>query len=239
MELTSLLASIPRDEHGIDETRGRDTLASTGVLWAECDKMRALGLGGLTKIAAERVEEYHGLLKDAIAELEHWDPDEDSESDTDSLTSNKENTSSAPPVKASLEQSVKDFPLSPLTALRNRTLAILRIIRVLYPAIVKRRVLTFPNITSSTTAESLPSLSHIRIFDELIDHTKHFTEETDEIAGALYAGDEEDVENRFTVLAGMAKVCLGEIRLGWGGNEDEFTSWVEKWMARLVEVRRG
>ena len=225
MELMSLLASIPRDEHGIDKTRGRDTLASTGVLWAECDKMMALGLGGLTKIAAERVEEYHGLLKDAIAELEHWDPDEDSESDTDSLTSNNEN--------------VKDLSLSPLAASRNRTLANLRIIRVLYPAIVKRRVLTFPNITSSTTAESLPSLLHIRIFDELIDHTKRFTEETDEIAGALYEGEEEEVENRLSVLRGMAKICAEEIRLGWGGNEDEFTSWVEKWMARLVEVKGG
>lgn len=44
------------------------------MLWAECDEILALGSGGVTKVAAQRVEESHGLLKDAVAELEEWDP---------------------------------------------------------------------------------------------------------------------------------------------------------------------
>lgn len=237
MELLSLLTSIPQDEHGIEKTQGRDTLASTGVLWAECDKMVALGSGGLTKLAAERIEEYQGLLKDAIAELEEWNPDEETESDTDSLTSNKGNTS-APPVDTSLESSLQGLSLSPIAALRKRTLAILRIIRVLYPALVKRRILTFTNINSTTTMESLPISSHIRSLDRIVDHTKRFTEETDEVAGTLYAGDEQEVEDRLGVLAQMSKTCVEEVWIGWGGNEDEFTAWAEKWMARLEEVGR-
>lgn len=239
MELLSLLASIPQDEYGIEKTRGRDTLASTGVLWAECDKMVALGSGGLTKIAAERIEEYHSLLKDAIAELEEWDPDEESESDTDSLTSNKGNPSISRPVDASLESSLQGLSLSPIAALRKRTLAILRIIRVLYPALVKRRILTLPNINSTTTVDSLPTSLHIKSLDALVDHTKAFTEETDEVAGALYAGDEEEVDDRLGVLVGMSKTCVGEVRIGWGGNEDEFTTWAEKWVTRLEEVLGG
>ena len=239
MELLSLLGLIPQNEHGIEKTMGRDTLASTGVLWEECDKMTALGSAGLVKIATERVEEYHGLLKDAIAELEHWDPDDDdSESDTDSVTSNKGNASSARPVDASLEKSLQDLAISSITALRTRTLATLRTIRVLYPALVKRRILTFPNIDSSTTAESLPSSWQIRSLDGLIDHTRYFTEETDEVAGALYAGDEEEVDDRLTKLENMSKICVEGLRLGWGGNEDEFTGWAEKWKARLEDVRR-
>lgn len=186
MKLLSLLSSIPQNEHGAKKTLGRDTLASTGVLWAECDKMVALGSGGVTKVAAQRVEEYHGLLKDAIAELEEWDPDEDSESDTDSPPFNKGNTSSPRPTDAPLEQSVQGLSLS-----RKQTLGALRIIRVLYPALVNRRILTFPNINSTATAETLPSSVQIRSLDKPVDHTQQFTEETDEIAGALYAGDEE------------------------------------------------
>lgn len=239
MELQSLLALIPQDEHGIEKTGSRDILASTGVLWAECDKVVALGSGGLTKLAAERIEEFHGLLKDAIAELEEWDPDDESESDTDSLTSNKGTTSSAWPVDASLEKSLQGLTLSPVAALRKRTLVILRIIRLLYPALIKRRILTFSNINSSTTSESLPTSLHIQSLDTLLDHTKQFTEETDEIAGALYAGDEEEVEDRLGNLAEISKICVEEVRIGWGGNEDEFTAWAEKWKARLEEVRRG
>lgn len=238
LELLTLLGSIPQDERGIEKTTGRDTLASTGVLWAECDKMVALGSGGLTKLAAERVEEYHGLLKDAIAEVEEWDPDEESESDAESLTSNKGNTT-AQPIDASLEISLRGLSLSPIAALRKRTLATLRIIRVLYPALIKRRVLTFPNINSTTTAESLPISSHILSMDTLIDYTKQFTEETDEVAGALYAGDEEEVEDRLRELVEISTTCVGETRIGWNGKEDEFTAWAEKWMARLEEIRTG
>ena len=237
MEVLGLLASIPLDVRGFEQTRSRDTLASTGVLWAECDKLVALGSGGLTKIAAERVEEYHGLLKDAIAELEQWDPDEDSESDTDSVTSATGNKSLVKPVDTSLEHSLQVLSLSPIAELRQRTLATLRIIRVLYPALVKRRILTFPNITRTTPAESLPLLPHIQAFDELFDSAKRFTEEADEVAGALYAGDEEEVCDRLKKLAEMSKMCVDGVRLGWSGNEDEFTSWAGKWMARLDEVK--
>lgn len=236
--LLSLLGSIPQDERRIEKTTDRDTLASTGVLWAECDKMQALGSGGLTKLAAERVEEYHGLLKDAIAELEEWDPDEESDSDTESLTFSKGNASTQP-IVTSLEPSLQAHSLSPIAAFRKRTLAMLRIIRVLYPALLKRRILTFPNINSTSTAESLPTFSHILSMDTLVNRTKQFTEETDEVAGALYAGDEEGVEDRLGVLAEMLNTCVEEVRIGWSGKEDEFTAWAEKWSARLEEVRRG
>lgn len=238
MELLSLLGLIPQNEHGVEKT-GRDILASTGVLWAECDKMVALGLEGVTKLAVERVEQYHGLLKDAIMELEQWNPDEDSESDTDSVTSHKSNPSSTYTGDTPLERPLQNLSVSSIAALRKQTLGTLRIIRVLYPALVKRRILTFPTIDSTAKAENLPSSSQIRSMDRLVNHTQHFTEETDEIAGALYAGDEEEVDDRLTKLAEMSKTCVKGLRINWSGHEDEFTSWAEKWMMRLEEVQRA
>lgn len=239
MELLSLLGLIPQNEYGVEKTLGRDILASTGVLWAECDKMVALALEGVTKLAAEKVEQYHDLLKDAIAELEQWDPDEDSESDTDSVASNKSNPSSARPRDTPLERSLQDLSASAIPALRKQTLGTLRVIRVLYPALVKRRILTFPNIDSTAKAESLPSSSQMRSLDRVVNHTQQFTEETDEIAGALYAGDEEEVDDRLTNLAEMSKTCVEGIRIDWSGHEDEFSSWAEKWMMRLEEVKKA
>lgn len=239
MELLGLLGLIPQNEHGVEKTIGRDILASTGILWAECDRMVALGLEGVTKIAAERVDQYHDLLKDAITELEQWDPDEDSESDTDSVASNKSKPSSARAGDTPLGRSLQDLSVSSIAALRRQTLGTLRIIRVLYPAFVKRRILTFPNIDSTAKAESLPSSSQIRSLDRVVNHTQQFTEEADEIAGALYAGDEEEVDDRLTKLAEMSKTCVEGLRMNWSGHEDEFSSWAEKWMMRLEEVRRA
>ena len=239
MELLGLLASIPQNEHGIENTGGRDTLASTGVLWAECDKLVALGSGGLTQVAAERIEEYHGLLKDAIAELEEWDPDDESESDTDSLTSNKGTIPGTQMVDDSLEKSLQSLSLSPIAALRTRALSMLRLIRILYPALLKRRILTFPNINTTTALESLPTPLQVRTLDQIIESTRQFTEETDEVAGDLYAGDENEVDDRLMELANMAKLCVERVRTDWTGKEDEFTGWAEKWMIRLEEVRAG
>ena len=239
MQLLDLLASIPQNEHGIENTGGRDTLASTGVLWAECDKMVALGSGGLTQVVAERVEEYHGLLKDAIAELEEWDPDDESESETDSLTSNKGTIPGTQMVDNSLEKSLQSLSLSPIAALRTRTLSVLRLIRILYPALLKRRILTFTNINTTTTVESLPTPLQVRTLDQLIENTRQFTEETDEVAGDLYAGDEKEVDDRLMELANMAKLCVERARTDWSGKEDEFTGWADKWIVRLEEVRAG
>ena len=235
MELLSLIASIPSDEHGIETSTGRNTLASTGVLWAECDKMVELGSNGLVSLAAQLTEDYHGLLKDAIQELEEWDPDEDTDSDTDSLSSNKQKPASTP-IADDLASAIEDLHISSISSLRKRTLLTLRTVRVIYPALKKRRISTFPNITSASTLESLPTSTQIDALDSLIDQAKGFTDAADEIAGALYEGDVEQVERRLRALRESAEGCAIGVKRGWKGEEDEFTAWAEKWTARLEEV---
>ena len=237
MEVLSLIASIPSDEYGIEMSTGRNTLASTGVLWAECDKMVELASNGLVSLAAQRTEDYHGLLKDAIQELEEWDPDEDTDSDTDSLSSNKQKPASTPTAN-NLASTLEDLSISSVAILRKRTLLTLRTVRVIYPALKKRRISTFPNITSASTFESLATSIQIDALDSLIDQAKGFTDAADEIAGALYEGDEEQVERRLRALRESAEACAIGFKKGWKGEEDEFTGWAEKWAARLEEVGR-
>ena len=237
MELLSLIASIPSDEHGIETSTGRNTLASTGVLWAECDKMVDLASKGLTFLASQRTEDYHGLLKDAIQELEEWDPDEDTDSDTDSLSSKKQKPAFTPTAD-NLASEVGGLYISSIGTLRKRSLLTLRTVRVIYPALKKRRISTFPNITSASTLESLPTPTQIDALDSLIDQAKGFTDAADEIAGALYEGDVEQVERRLRALRESAEGCALGVKKGWKGEEDEFTGWAEKWTARLEEVGR-
>lgn len=237
MELLSLIASIPSDEHGIETSTGRNTLASTGVLWAECDKMVELASKGLISLASQRTEDYHGLLKDAIQELEEWDPNEDTDSDTDSASSNKQKPTSTPTADNPASE-LGELYISSIGTLRKRILLTLRTVRVIYPALKKRRISTFPNITSASTLKSLPMSTHIDTLDSLIDQAKGFTDAADEIAGALYEGDVEQVERRLRALRESAEGCAKGVKKGWKGEEDEFTGWAQKWTARLEEVGR-
>lgn len=238
MELLNLLASIPQNERGI-EPQNRDTLASTGVLWAECNNLVNLASEGVVSLAVQKAAEYHGLLKDAIAELDEWDPEEDSDSDTDtnSLPSSEQKAATKQSSDAStLASSLDDLSLSPMTELRKRSLAKLRTVRVLYPAIQKRRISIFPNITSSTVLDKLPASANIDCMDSTLASLSYFTEAADEIAGSLYDGDEEQVCAKLSSLEARALECAKLVSINWKADDDEFTEWVQKWSERLQEV---
>lgn len=237
--LLNLVSSIPQNEHGVESVR-QDVLASTGLLWADCDKMVQLASTGLVELAKQKLEEWHGLLKDAIEELEEWDPEEEMDPNTDSLSFAIPRPNSAPiSNQRSLASSFEDLSLSPIFALRNRTLTILRTIRVLYPALQKRRVSIFPNINKQTKPENLPTCSQIDGLDSLLSYAQHWTEAADEIAGSLYDGDEQQVEKRLSALCEVAESCVRKYKQDWNGKEDEFAGWADKWIARLEELRVG
>ena len=72
--------------------------------------------------------------------------------------------------------------------------------------------------------------------DDLITYCQLFSEEADELAGALYAHDEGEVDERIGVMKGYARKCLARVRGTWEGGEDEFSEWVGKWLVKLDEI---
>ena len=236
-ELLNLIASIPQDEHGIDP-QSRSTLASTGVLWAECDKLVTLASDGIVALAAQKAEEFHGLLKDAITELENWDPeDEDSDSDTQSTSSIGQEpapvTDFDTPSSAHGQQ-ILSFPT--ILDLRDQSLGVLRTVRLLYPALRKRRISTFTNVTKSTTLNSLPSSAMIEKLDAIMTSTQAFSEAADEVAGALYEEDRAQVLRRLGLIQNETEKCVAITKTDWRGEEDEFSEWIVKWKSRINEL---
>lgn len=239
-ELLNLIASIPQDERGI-EPQSRDVLASTGVLWAGCDDIVTLANSGIISLAIQKAEEYHSLLKDAIEELEQWDPEEEEDvSDTDSLSSRQQITNTTAFGDTTEPGALLEalFVTNNIVELRKRSLSTLRTVRLIYPALKKRRIASFPNITSTTSHEHLPRVEHINRLDAIMLSTQRFTEAADEIAGALYEGGEVQVSELLDALVGEAKQCSTTVTKNWKGEEDDFTAWVGKWSARLEEVNQ-
>jgi hypothetical protein len=189
--------------------------------------MASLASTGLPALAAEELEKYHNLLKDAIAELEGWDPNNDTETDSNSDSEYHVTPSS------SSNTSPSRIPYFVTLALR-----LLRHVRLLYPALKKRRIRSFPPLApdSDYTSSSLPSTSQIKSLDALLTSLSSFSSEADEIAGALYAGDENVVLRQLIALREHAEVCIQDVMKDWQGAEDEFSAWTRKWleMARAM-----
>ena len=237
IELLALVKSIPKNKEAVENLGKEGTLLSTGVLWATCDSLIRVGADGLTSVASDSMKDNQALLQDAIDELDEWDPDEDEEDDDERDEDSK--TAIATPTTSdeeSLANDIQKMNINPLVALKARALKHLRLVRLLYPALGKHRIKTFTNIKSSTAEADLPMPENVRLFDNVVRATQSFTEEADEIAGALYSNDAEETERRVNELMTRARDCVKLSRKGYYGEDDGFTEWAQKWIARSEEL---
>lgn len=217
---SALLATIPQqnNEHSsITHQRRGKTLAATGMLWETCDGMTQLASTGLSTLAIEKLDTSHSLFKDAIAELEEWDPNKDEDDpDTDS------NPDDSDPLPILPSQT---------SHLQNLTLRLLRQIRLLYPAIKKHRLSTFPPLTLlSSSSPPPPSTSQIQTIDITITALTDFSSAADELACALYSHDDKEVLRLLSSLRARAHGCVHSLMMNWRGEEDFFSIWARKWV---------
>ena len=220
LTLVKLLDEIPFDEHGVRDNEGRDTLQYTGQLWESCDFMINLAEKGLTSYAAVKVTEYKELVDDALEELEEW-MNEVPADDKDSFGIPG---MSVPKMNDAARAYVKNV------------LKKLKLIGMLYPPFLKRRVRKFPKINGSTTPEQLPSSKQVADLDTLIAYTQMFQEETDCIAETLYmSGMGKEADIRVGIIIEYAKKALATVSKNWDGENDEFTAWSEKWLVKINE----
>ena len=240
-ELERLLESVSDDGVIRDE---KVTLASTGVLWEQCDILVRVGEMGVVGFVDTKVKGYGELLEDAIGEMEDWDPDRsDSEQDSSDETDDEKGGDAVVRTPTTsederLEQGMQKLDLSTQTILKVRILKHLRLIRLLYPALRKRRVATFPDAMRRTAESTLPSVVQVEKLDMLLMHTRCFSEGADEIAGAMYSNDREGAELQLQQLVARARTCVEISSRGWIGQEDEFSAWIAKWTDRLGELEK-
>ena len=252
-EMALLLGTMAGDEKvlalsgsAVNDEKRRHTLSSTGVIWEVCDTLVALCSDGLVDLAMKKADAYHALIKDAIAELEEWNPDEE-EDDMFSSTSSARSESSqgadsertgASPPTTEMNAMTLTPPATPtpIRQMYDQTLVTLRMIRLLYPALRKRRVQTFPSINLSTSSDQLPTSWQIDAFDNLMKSLRTFSETADEVAGGLYSQDEEQASGGLEFIRILAFECIQDADQSWDRRDDEFTAWAKKWTGRLEEL---
>lgn len=240
-DLLRLLKCVPTEEGRTAKGVGEAALASTGVLWEQCDELISLGETGVKDVVDKRVKGYGELLDDAIAEIDDWDPD-DGENDEDSDEDDNEgggkgNKQSGKPTIATpttsdeeaLEKGVQSLGLSPQIALKAKVLKFLRLLRLFYPALRKRRIETCPNITRTSAKDDMPPAQQVKRLDQLVDFAQQFSEETDELAGALYADESEEIDSKLHAMAVESKKCALLMETDWHDQEDEFCTWLRRW----------
>jgi uncharacterized protein YukE len=105
---------------------------------------------------------------------------------------------------------------------------------MLYQALIKRRLKTYPSVPSSTaTSEangtSDSALTPAQKLDQLMTLLKTIPDTVDDLASAFYDLDQDEAQQTLDKSCDEAKRAAELVKQEWNGTEDEFTAWSEKW----------
>lgn len=205
-------------DEGPAEGERAEVLAATGVVWEACDALVKLCEGGIAGLVVRKAEEWRSVLLDAVEELKEWgedveDDDEDGPEGSDGGFGDEDDIFSAANKLGKEDKELK--------AVLDRSVKKLKMVGVLYQALIKRRLKTFPGGDAEKKA--------IETLEGLMKLLRSIPEQVDDLASAFYDLDEEEAKKMLEKCCEEAKSAAGLVNQSWSGADDEFTAWAAKW----------
>ncbi|KAF8851782.1 hypothetical protein BDZ45DRAFT_600911 [Acephala macrosclerotiorum] len=249
VNLGTLVKAIPLDgkvlsddaRNGTGTVEGNGSLAITGTIWEACDRVIELKKLGVAGLAIKQAEQYRDLLKDALQELQEWGEEDDDDEEQDA--SGDEDLDDA---QAAVDNmfSERHIPKDDPDKIRPRlesSLKRLRLLILMYQAVVKRRFKTLPQLPYLEPPPELKGkaededLGTVSCVDEVLNVMKRLLDITDDLASAFYElnGSEIDKKMDDCFLTSFGGVEL--LMENWKGKEDEFTTWARKFQVAMKE----
>jgi hypothetical protein len=198
------------------------TLASTGQVWETCDALAALERLGIAGCVTKKAQEYRDMLKDAIEELKEWGEDEDDQ-DEGFVGSDDEGDNDS--IEDMFSGNRLPAHRQDLKELLETSLKKLKLIDILFQALLKRRLKTFVVNEPPIRDEE----KRLRRVDDLLARLKASSEAVDDLANAFYELDAEHAQEDLDGIVKDAQATAENMNKSWNGFEDEFTVWVTKW----------
>ncbi|KAF1837070.1 hypothetical protein BDW02DRAFT_189853 [Decorospora gaudefroyi] len=212
------------------EAEKQQVLSATGVVWEACDALIKLCDDGVVGLVVRKAQEYRAVLLDAVEELKEWGEDVEDEDE-----GGVEGSSDEDEIFGASNKLGKDD--KELKALLDTSVKKLKMVGMLYQALIKRRLKTYPasSIAESTAAATngTATASPSRILDDLMVRLKSIPEMVDDVAGAFYDLDEEEARRTLGKCYSEAKCVAELVRYNWSNADDEFTAWSGKWVSAL------
>ncbi|KKK25156.1 hypothetical protein AOCH_002792, partial [Aspergillus ochraceoroseus] len=218
---------------------GKDTVTgAAGRVWDACDVLVDVAGKGVIGFVIRRVEQYRDLVRDAVEEIEEWDPDEEGDEFFDELLGDEGEKNDADDEEEEEEEEEDDedddqASKEALHAQKKSTLRVLKPIAQIYPVIISNRL-----------TKASGSLGDVRKLEALMGDLQHIPEHVDEVAGALYEADLEKAGQFLRKARDCASNAINSVVWPGNGKEtgeqigDKFTTWSNTWMKVMEEVSK-
>jgi hypothetical protein len=227
-------------DDGPTEAERQDVLAATGVVWEACDNLLKICQDGVVGLVVKKAEQFRGVLKDAIEELQEWgeDVEEEDEDKAEASDDDGDGFGDEDEIFGAANKLGKGD--KELKVLLEISLKKLKKVSMLYQALIKRRLKTFPKssiLADATNGEGTESKPDpMPKLDKVMVVLKTIPETVDDLASAFYDLDLDEAKETLDKVCGEAKSAIDLVKQNWIGTDDEFTAWSGKWVEALDAV---
>jgi len=204
----------------IPEVEKKEFTEATGRVWDDCDKLIVLAKEGVPGYVVRKSKQWLELMKDAVKELEEWDPEEDV--DDNDLFGDESSDNEAP---ASSSETTHDDDRAAISAgVKVQALKVLSRIPQSIHVVIKQRLekrINDQQISGNETARLGTILKQTRQISELID----------ESAEGMYMGDLESCLKK----AGKARAITIQVVESVSQSASEIETKEDKYVKRALE----
>ncbi|KAF2733057.1 hypothetical protein EJ04DRAFT_404068, partial [Polyplosphaeria fusca] len=212
------------EREAASEVERKEVLGATGVVWEACDAQLRVCGEGVVGLVVRRAEEWRAVLLDAVEELREWGEEEEGsgEEEEEVRSGGEEDEDEVFGAPNKLGKGDEG-----LRVLLEKGVKRLKMVGMLYQALIKRRLKTFPKGGKEGEGDAMKTL------DQLMALLRSIPESVDDLASAFYDLDEDEAKKTLDSTCGEAKTAVGLVKQNWAGKDDEFTAWSTKWVDAL------
>ncbi|CAG7958440.1 unnamed protein product [Penicillium olsonii] len=202
---------------------------TTGRVWDACDVVIDVSQKGVVGFVMRRVEQWRDLVRDAVEEIEEWDPEDDDDDFMDELLDEDEKGQKD-------EEEDDEEETAALNEHKKLTLRFLKPVAQVYPAIINNRLKNAGNAP-------LASSTGIKTLESLMVNLQAVPDHVDEAAGGLYEADFERSAEYLQKTRKCAAKAVDLVMVPWGAADDapadKFTTWAKTWLKVVEEVSKA
>ena len=223
----------------ISTTEKNAITQATGQVWARCDGLSAFAAGGLAGFMTQRVGQWLELMRDAVKELEDWDPEEEVGDDPfgldDSFDDEDEDEKDASSPVAEDNPNSGDRAIVQ-AGVKAEALKVLTRIPQSIHVVLKQRL----SPSHLPPAAQLSPLQRSTL-DSIVTRTRKISESIDESAEAMYMGDLERCLKMAGEARSLAISVVESVQDSWttltpsGGGEDSSSSREDVYVKRALD----
>jgi hypothetical protein len=240
-ELSALIQAIPLNgqilgddaKNGTAKGKGKGSLAVTGTVWEACDAIIELKRIGVAGLVIKKAEEYRALLKDALEELQEWGEEEsDDEDDGEGSAYETDKAQAAVDKMFGCQQHIPADDPEKIRPRLESCVKRLRLLILMYQAVIKRRFKTLPPLPYQETHPGRPNtnstqdLGIVSSLDKVLSVMKKIPDITDDLASSFYELDPSEIDKHIELCSSTSFEATELLIKNWDGQKDEFSTWV-------------